>query len=189
MFTSGSGATGNGIQATAASTNGHGFGLIGTGTGQAISGQLVAANFAAEAITDAAVADGAIDRATFAANTGLQSIRSGTAQTDAGQTSTSIKLDGSARASPDFYKHNYIYLTGGTGIGQYRLITGYNGSTKVATVTPAWVTNPDGSSTFAILPAGIANVEAWLGAPVVMPTVPGVPTVDVTHVLGSPVCN
>jgi hypothetical protein len=152
-------------------------------------GAITSGTFGSGAITASVVADAAIDRATFAADTGLQSIRSGTAQTDAGQMSTSIKLDASASATLDFYKHTYVYLTGGTGVGQYRLITGYNGSTKVATVTPAWATIPDGTSTFAVLPEGIANVEAWFGAPVVMPTVPGVPAVDVTHLLGQPLCD
>ncbi len=44
-----------------------------------------------------------------------------------------------------------ILLTGGTGAGQARFITAYVGATKVATVA-TWVTNPDNTTTFAILP-------------------------------------
>lgn len=123
-------------------------------------GAIDAATFAAGAITATVIADGAIDRATFAADTGLQTVRSNTAQAGG---ATSITLDASASATTDFYKHCLIYLTGGTGAGQFRLCTAYNGTTKVATVTPAWTTNPDVTSTFAVLPAGIVNVEA-LGA-------------------------
>jgi len=36
----------------------------------------------------------------------------------------------------------YIYLYSGTGVGQWRIITDYVGSTKVATVSPAWTTTP-----------------------------------------------
>lgn len=140
------------------------------------TGAITAAKFAAGAIDAAAIADNAIDRATFAADTGLQSIRSNTAQAGA---STSITLDASASATTDFYKYCLIYLTGATGAGQYRLCTAYNGTTKVATVTPAWATNPDATSTFAVQPHGIIDVESWLGTAVVTPDTAGYPKVTV----------
>jgi hypothetical protein len=64
-----------------------------------VAGQVDAtvAGMAADTLTAAAVADGAIDRAAFAADTGLQTIRSGTAQ--AGD-STTITLDAGASAPP-----------------------------------------------------------------------------------------
>jgi len=101
-------------------------------------------------ITAAVIADAAIDRATFAADTGLQTVRSNTAQAGAG---TTITLDASASAVDDFYANEMIFLTGGTGVGQARVITAYNGTTKVATVA-TWATNPDNTTTFAILPFG-----------------------------------
>ena len=101
---------------------------------------------AANAITAASIADGAIDRATFAADTGLVTIRSNTAQAGA---ATTITLDAGASAVTDFYKNALLSITGGVGIGQGRFITAYNGTTKVATVS-AWATNPDATSTFAI---------------------------------------
>lgn len=101
------------------------------------------------AITAAAIADGAIDRATFAADTGLQTIRSNTAQAGAAGT---ITLDASASATDDFYNDNVILLTGLTGVGQIRGITDYVGATKVATIKPNWATTPDATTTFAILP-------------------------------------
>lgn len=77
-------------------------------------------------------------------------IRVGTAQAGA---ATSITLDASASAIDDFYKLCLIHLVDGTGANQSRLMTGYNGTSKVATVYPAWKTNPDNTSVFRILPA------------------------------------
>lgn len=111
---------------------------------------------AANSITAAVVADGAIDRATFAADTGLQTIRSNTAQ--AGGTSA-ITLDASASSTTDFYNGAIVYITGGTGAGQYAIIRDYNGTTKVATVHPNWRTAPDATSTFALKTVGIADVR------------------------------
>lgn len=124
------------------------------------TGAITAAKFAAGAIDAAAVADGAIDRAAFAADTGLQTARSGTAQAGA---STSITLDASASSTTDFFKHCRVRLTGGTGAGQHRLITAYNGTTKVATVTPAWATSPDNTSTFAVVADALGDVGAFRG--------------------------
>lgn len=106
------------------------------------------------------VADGAINRATFAADTGLQPARSNTAQAGAAST---ITLDASASATDDIYRRHLIYLTGGTGAGQSRVCVGYVGSTKVATVSPAWTTTPDNTTTFAVLAIGSVNIEAVAG--------------------------
>jgi hypothetical protein len=111
---------------------------------------------AANVITAASIADAAIDRATFAADTGLQSIRSNTAQAGS---ATSITLDAGASALNNFYNNNIVYITGGTGVGQARFITAYVGATKVATVG-AWTTNPDNTSTFAILPFDAVTVPS-----------------------------
>lgn len=93
---------------------------------------------------------GAITTAAFAAETGLKPIRSGTAQAGG---ATSITLDAGASAVDDFYNDTIgVYITGGTGAGQFRVITDYVGATKVATVD-AWITVPDNTSTFALLTA------------------------------------
>lgn len=91
-------------------------------------------------------------------STGLQPIRSNIAQAGAAGT---ITLDASASALDDFYNGCIIYLTAQTGIGQTRLITDYNGTTKVATITPNWITNPSSNSNFAILPKNRASIGAW----------------------------
>jgi hypothetical protein len=119
-------------------------------TGAAGSTTLTA--LATGSITAAVIANGAIDSATFANDTGLASIRSNTAQAGA---ATTITLDASASAVNDFYNDDLVYIVSGTGVGQARFITNYDGSTKVATVG-TWATNPDNTSVFTILPSGSA---------------------------------
>jgi hypothetical protein len=84
------------------------------------------------------------------------SLRTGTAQAGA---AASITLDSGADSVDDYYVGCIVKTTGGTGGGggsgslnnQARIITDYNGSTKVATVVPNWETNPDVTTTFSIL--------------------------------------
>ena len=76
-------------------------------------------------------------------------IRTGTA---AGGAAGSITLDGSASATDDFYNNTMLVITGGTGANQCRIIEDYTGATKVGTVSPNWVTTPDATSIFVILP-------------------------------------
>lgn len=107
---------------------------------------------------------------------GCVSIRSGTAQAGA---ATSITLDASASATTDLYKSAVILILAGTGAGQVRECTAYNGGTKVASIAPNWVTNPDGTSVFLVMPAdgvvvgsdakAVLSADAHPGA--VIPTV------------------
>jgi hypothetical protein len=93
----------------------------------------------------------------------------GTAQAGA---STSITLAAGSSSVTDYYKHGLIYLVSGTGSGQPgRVCTAYNGSTKVATVTPAWATTPDNTSKYIFQPwgyvpgvaaAGISEIQSGL---------------------------
>lgn len=91
----------------------------------------------------------------------LPSIRSGTAQAGAAGT---ITLDAGASAIDGAYVGCIVQTTGGTGgaggsgkaNNQARVITGYVGSTKVATVEPNWETNPDNTTTFKVLLTDVA---------------------------------
>lgn len=76
----------------------------------------------------------------------ITSAETGTAQSG---TSTSITLTASANTSDDFYNDLVITLTGGTGSGQTKTITNYDGTTKVATVS-TWDTTPDSTTTYSI---------------------------------------
>lgn len=64
-------------------------------------------------------------------------------------TATTIKLNAAASGVDDIYNGAVIRIIGGTGAGQSRKITDYDGATKVATVASSWDTVPDNSSTYA----------------------------------------
>lgn len=88
----------------------------------------------------------------------------GTAQAGAAGT---VTLDAGASAIDNFFRYGVVVITSGTGGGQFRTITGYVGSTKVATVDRNWDTNPASDSVLAILPgsapasAGATAAEVW----------------------------
>jgi hypothetical protein len=84
-------------------------------------------------------------------------IRSATAQAGA---LTSITLDSGASATTSFYRGLLVHIHSGTGAGQCRAISAYNGSTKVATVDRAWQTNPDNTSVFALVRAQVTGDDA-----------------------------
>lgn len=113
----------------------------------------------------------------------LPVIRTGTAQ--AGGAST-ITLDSSASAIDNFYVGCYVNITNNSpanALGQARMITGYVGSTKVATVQSAWGTNPSSASTFEILlPGYTTSTTAWAGTQVTDPIAVGQPAVDVKYI-------
>lgn len=91
-------------------------------------------------------------------------IRQGTAQST-GNSTTAIKLDAGASATTNFYKYMRIQVISGTGAPQAALCTAYDGTTKIATVAPAWPTAPDNTSVFQIFPAQ-ADLETIVGAAV-----------------------
>jgi hypothetical protein len=76
----------------------------------------------------------------------------GTAQTGAAST---ITLASGASSTDGFYTGWYVKTTCGTGSGQIRYISGYVGSTKVATVSEAWTTTPDNTTTYSTGPGGV----------------------------------
>lgn len=62
-------------------------------------------------------------------------VHTGTAQAGA---ASSITLAAGASAVDDAYKNMLVRITGGTGSGQERTVSVYNGTTKVANVSPDW---------------------------------------------------
>lgn len=77
----------------------------------------------------------------------LAAAHAGTAQAGAAST---ITLAAAASATDDAYRGMRIKTTGGTGTGQARVISTYVGATKVATVSEAWTTPPDITTTYSI---------------------------------------
>jgi hypothetical protein len=71
---------------------------------------------------------------------------------------TAITLDASAAAQTDFYKGSVVTIISGDGANQARIITAYNGSTKVATIDRGWdvaLTTGGTRSVFAVFPQGL----------------------------------
>ena len=79
-------------------------------------------------------------------------ITTGTAQT---ATNDTITLASGKSSVDDTYNNYIIKITSGTGAGQTRKITDYNGTTKVATIDSAWTTNPDSTSDYSIVYASV----------------------------------
>jgi hypothetical protein len=97
---------------------------------------------------------------------------------------STITLDSAASGITGTYKNNFIMLTAGTGSGQTRLISAYDGGTKVATVIPAWTTQPVLGTVYQVLPAAQVDVGGWAGTLVPAPTTDGVPHTDLRYVDG-----
>jgi spore maturation protein SpmB len=71
---------------------------------------------------------------------------------------TAITLDATAAAQTDFYKGSVVAIISGDGANQARIITAYNGSTKVATLDRGWdvaLTTGGTRSVFAVFPQGL----------------------------------
>jgi hypothetical protein len=159
---------GNVVGSVATVTGNVGGNVVGS-VGSVAAGGIASTSFAAGAINAAAIADAAIDRATFAADTGMQTIRSGTCQ-GSGNTTFAVKLDAGASSTDNYYFGYWIYLTGGTGAGQLRRIAAYNGTTKIVTIDTdpengLLLTAADGTTTFAILPQdslSLSDINAFL---------------------------
>jgi hypothetical protein len=68
-------------------------------------------------------------------------------------TSTTIQLNGGSSSINDFYVGTYIKITAseaGGAVGQVRLITGYVGATKTATIDQVWTTIPSAISSYSL---------------------------------------
>lgn len=71
---------------------------------------------------------------------------------------TAITLDATAAAQTDFYKGSVVTIISGDGANQARIITAYNGTTKVATIDRGWdvaLTTGGTRSVFAVFPQGL----------------------------------
>lgn len=107
------------------------------------------------------LADSSITSTTFAVNTGMRPLHTGTLQAGSGTTAT---LAAGAASTNSYYNNALFVITGGTGLGQTpRIITAYNGTTKVATLADTLQTSLDNTTTYAIVPRGPSATMAWDG--------------------------
>lgn len=68
-----------------------------------------------------------------------------------GGTSSTITLHDDASSINDFYDNVQVVIVGDTGIGQSRHVHAYIGSTRVASISPDWITTPDNTSDYVIM--------------------------------------
>lgn len=93
----------------------------------------------------AATGDVGLERVTTSGN-----VNAGTCQ--AGSTTDTIVLAAGASASDNFYNGYVVRTTGGTGPNQIRQVIAYTGATRTATVSRAFGTTPDGTTTYRVSP-------------------------------------
>ena len=65
---------------------------------------------------------------------------------------TQLSIDTSASGTDNVYNGSTIFISGGLGAGQQRIITGYNATTRLLTVNSAFLVSPNTSSTYHIGP-------------------------------------
>ncbi len=73
----------------------------------------------------------------------------------------SITLAAAANANDDFYNEARISIIAGIGVGQSRFADDYDGTSKVLTISPNWVTNPDSTSEYVITPVARATPQVF----------------------------
>lgn len=76
---------------------------------------------------------------------------------------STITLAATASAIDETYTGMKVVLQAGTGAGQARIIASYVGGTRVATVQEAWITAPDATTIYALMPVGRAYVTRMAG--------------------------
>jgi len=90
----------------------------------------------------------AVKSGTCAGNVAVENQTAVRSNTATAGSAADITLDAGASAVDDAYRGQIIRLTGGTGAGQVRQVIGYGGPARLATVSSAWTTPPDATSTF-----------------------------------------
>jgi len=66
---------------------------------------------------------------------------------------TQVRLAAVASSTDDAYNNYAIRIVAGTGVGQIRTITDYNGAQRLATISVAWTITPDTTSVYEIAPS------------------------------------
>ena len=79
-------------------------------------------------------------------------------------TTTSVTLKAAASATDDIFVGLCVTMTSGAQSGKARKITAYNGTTKVATVFPAWETAPLATDNYKVVPFAAESVNQYINA-------------------------
>jgi hypothetical protein len=103
----------------------------------------------------------------------LDGSRYDTAQT---ATSTTITLDADDTGTASNTEGKWILITSGLGVDEFKQITDYDSTTKIATVESAWTSTPNSSSTYLIVDQEYQLDEIDLAEMGTASPVPGRPT-------------
>ncbi len=95
-------------------------------------------------------------------------VRAGTVQFS---TTVSLQLDAGASSTNNIYNGLLIHIISGTGAGQVRTVTSYNGNTKSCVLDRPFQTAPNSASTFELLAADGPSVNANLAVTANIPVV------------------
>ncbi len=79
-------------------------------------------------------------------------------------TTTSVTLKAAASATDGIFVGLCVTMTSGAQSGKARKITAYNGTTKVATVFPAWETAPLATDNYKVVPFAVESVNQYINA-------------------------
>ena len=130
--------------------------VSGTGVGQARTIIMYVAS-TQRAYVDKVWATNPANDSVFVINVGKLTVDVLTVGIAAAGASTTITLSAPAVATNEYYDGAIVLIVSGTGLGQSRVISGYVGSTKVATVSDAWAVAPDNTSVYVV--QGLGDVE------------------------------
>ena len=108
-------------------------------------------------------------------------ITAGTAQAG---TANTITLAAGESATDDIFQGDRVIIVAGTGIEEHGIITVYNGTTKVATMSQNWVITPDATSEYELSPADV-DVETWQHVSVTSSSTTNLPEVDAKSISDS----
>ena len=160
------------------------------------SGTIAAAQIAADAITAAKlaadvgleIADAVWDEVLTAATHNVATsagrrlrqieasfvITAGDAQAG---TANTITLASGESATNEIFAGDRVIIVAGTGVGEHGIVTAYNGTTKVCTMSQNWVITPDVNSDYGLVPADV-DVETWQHAIATKSATTDLPEVD-----------
>lgn len=130
------GGNADGIDSTGSGT-GAGLKVTGGGTGHGL--QAIGGGTSGDAI-----------RATVTSGVEFRALKEGSVVSDAGNTSSTFKTN-LTESTTDHWKDNLITFTSGSLAGQVKKVTGYDGTTKFITVSPAFTGTPSASDTFSLV--------------------------------------
>lgn len=105
-------------------------------------------------------------------------VAAGTAQAG---TANTITLAAGESSTDDIFEGDRVIIVGGTGVAEHGIITTYNGTTKVATMSQNWTITPDATSEYDITPADV-DIETWQHVVVSASATSGLPEVDMKSI-------